>query len=97
MLYLLWGCSIFLSLIFFCYNKFFLKIQTEVNIVHTTLFLFISVLIAYLVNRIWNIEDTSVPPPKASKDDNSDNSIYKNIDSSLKQQLKNVNKLTQFI
>ena len=98
MIYTLLLIGVIISLFFFVYNKFFVKMQTEVNIVRTLGFLFISLFLAYLVNKIWNKKDKYVPLPEAPPSD-TDSDIDETeslIPAALREELMMINRLGGF-
>ena len=97
MIYILLLSSIVVSILFYIYSKYALSQSVEKSIVNTLAFLFLSMGIAYLVNKIWNIKDASVPIPEAPKSNDDDNtSSYVGLTQNLKSQFEEFDKLTKF-
>ena len=97
MIYVLLITSVVLSILFYVYSQSLLSQSVEKNIVNTIAFLFISMGIAYLVNKIWNIKDASVPMPEApKKTDDNDVPKYDGMIESLKTQFEEFDKLSKF-
>jgi hypothetical protein len=98
MIYTLMLVGLIGSLFFFVYNKYFVDMQIEVNIVRTLGFLFISLFLAYIVNKIWNKRDKYVPLPTAppKNTDTDDDKYSEIIPNALREELMMINKLGNF-
>ena len=96
MIYVLLISSIVVSILFYIYSKYVLSQIIEKSIVNTLAFLFLSMGIAYLVNKFWNIKDASAPIPEAPKSKDDDTPAYKNLIPALEKQIKEFDKLTKF-
>ena len=97
MIYVLLITSIVLSIMFYVYSHSMLSQSVEKNIVNTIAFLLLSMGIAYLVNKFWNIKDASVPMPEAPKSSSDNNtSDSEGMLDSLKMQFAEFDKLSKF-
>ena len=97
MIYVLLITSIILSIMFYVYSHSLLSQSVEKNIVNTIAFLFLSMGIAYLVNKFWNIKDASVPMPEAPKSSSDDTSSDTDgMLDSLKAQFAEFDKLSKY-
>jgi hypothetical protein len=97
MIYTLLITSIILSILFYVYSQAVLSLSIEKSIVNTLGFLFLSMIIAYLVNKFWNIKDASAPTPEAPKSgDADDKPAYENLIPALRKQFEEADKLLKF-
>ena len=66
--------GIILTLVFFVYNKYILGLSAEKNVLHSILFIFSSILLAWGVNKIWNPNPIQgvIKNPKKKPDDDTD-------------------------
>jgi hypothetical protein len=97
MIYTLLITSVILSILFYVYSQAVLSLSIEKSVVNTLGFLFLSMIIAYLVNKFWNIKDASAPMPEAPNSDDADNKpAYENLIPALKKQFEEFNKLSKF-